>query len=74
MTMSLDGRPNMPPTEVQPKAKRHTFSAEYKRRIVGLAGACTEPGALGALLRREGLHSSHLAEWRAARERGELEA
>ena len=74
MTMSLDGRPKVPPTEVQPKAKRRSFSAEYKRRIVRLADACTEPGALGALLRREGLYSSHLAEWRAARERGELEA
>lgn len=74
MTMSLDGRPKVLPTEVQPKAKRRSFSAEYKRRILRLADACTESGAIGALLRREGLYSSHLTEWRAARERGELEA
>lgn len=38
------------------------------------ADACTEPGAIGALLRREGLYSSHLTEWRAVRRRGELDA
>lgn len=38
------------------------------------ADACTKPGDLGALLRREGLYSSHLADWRRARERGELQA
>lgn len=74
MTMTDKQRPVVPPTEVRPKAKRRSFSAEYKRRILVEADACTEPGAVGALLRREGLYSSHLTEWRAVRARGELDA
>ncbi len=58
--------------EVLAKAKRRRFTREYKRRIVGEADRCRKPGELGALLRREGLYSSHLSVWRAARERGEL--
>jgi transposase len=61
-------------TEVTEKAKRRTFPVEYKRRIVKEADACKGPGDIGALLRREGLYSSQLANWRAARERGELAA
>ncbi len=49
-------------------------TAEYKRRILKEADACTAPGAIGALLRREGLYSSLLVEWRRARGRGELAA
>jgi transposase len=66
--------PNPPrhPTEVTSKAKRRFFTAEYKRKILQEADACTEPGQIGALLRREGLYSSHLVEWRRLRERGEL--
>jgi len=60
-------------TEVVAKAQRRRFTAEYKRRIVREADRCTTPGAIGALLRREGLYSSYLTTWRAARERGELE-
>ncbi len=60
-----------PPTEVTAKAKRRRFTAEYKRRILQEADACAK-GQLGALLRREGLYSSHLVEWRRARESGEL--
>lgn len=56
------------------KPQRRRFTAEYKRRIVREADRCTTPGAIGALLRREGLYSSHLTTWRAARDRGELEA
>ena len=52
------------------KAQRRQFSAEYKRQILQEADACTSPGELGALLRREGLYSSHLTTWRTARERG----
>lgn len=74
MTMTDKQRPVVPPTEVNPKAKRRSFSGEYKRRILAEADACTEPGAIGALLRREGLYSSHLAEWRAVRARGEIDA
>ncbi len=59
--------------EVVAKAERRRFTAEYKRRIVREADRCTKPGEIGALLRREGLYSSHLVTWRAARDRGELE-
>ena len=55
--------------EVLPKPKRRQFTAEYKARILAEAAAC-EPGEVGALLRREGLYSSHLSTWRAQRERG----
>ena len=61
-----------PAIEVVAKATRRRFTVEYKRRIVREADACKTPGAVGALLRREGLYSSHLTTWRAARERGEL--
>ena len=53
------------------KAKRRRFTAEFKRKILKEADAC-ERGELGALLRREGLYSSHLIEWRRARDAGEL--
>ena len=55
------------------KAKRRRFTAEYKRKVLQEADSCTESGQIGALLRREGLYSSHLVTWRHARERGELE-
>jgi transposase len=58
---------------VTSKAKRRHFTAEYKRKVLQEADACTESGQIGALLRREGLYSSHLVTWRQARERGELE-
>jgi transposase len=50
--------------EVVAVAKRRQFSTAYKRRIVREAAACDAPGEIGALLRREGLYSSHLASWR----------
>jgi transposase-like protein len=53
-------------TEVPEKARRRRFTAEYKQRILREADACTKPGELGALLRREGLYSSNLTVWRAA--------
>lgn len=61
-----------PETEVSAKAQRRRFTAEYKRRILKEADRCTQPGEIGALLRREGLYSSALTTWRVARERGEL--
>jgi len=61
-----------PAIEVMAKATRRRFTTDYKRKIVREADACTTPGAIGELLRREGLYSSHLTTWRAARERGEL--
>lgn len=54
------------------KAQRRRFTAAYKLKILQEAAPATKPGALGALLRREGLYSSHLAAWRAAQRRGEL--
>jgi transposase-like protein len=62
----------VPEVEVAEKAARRQFNAEYKRRILKEADACTREGEIGALLRREGLYSSHLSVWRAARERGEI--
>ena len=60
--------------QVAAKPRRRTYTAEYKRRILKEADACTTPGTVGALLRREGLYSSLLVEWRRARRRGELAA
>ena len=57
--------------EVTEKAKRRQFSAAEKLRILQEADACTKAGEIGALLRREGLYSSHLAAWRKARAKGE---
>ena len=64
----------VPDPEVVPKAKRRQFSAKYKLRIVREADACTEPGQIGSLLRREGLYSSYLSKWRQQREDGQLQA
>ena len=61
-----------PAIEVVAKATRRRFTVEYKRKIIREADAGKTPGAVGALLRREGLYSSHLTTWRAARERGGL--
>lgn len=58
--------------EVLARPERRRFSVEYKRRILREADRCRKPGEIGALLRREGLYSSQLSAWRAARERGEL--
>ncbi len=53
-----------PDPEVTALPKRRRFSAAYKRHIVREADACKAPGEIGALLRREGLYSSHLTHWR----------
>jgi len=58
--------------EVTAKATRRRFTLDYKRKIVWEADRCKTSGAVGALLRREGLYSSHLTTWRAARARGDL--
>ena len=73
-TMQANGKApsDRPETEVVPRAKRRRFTAAYKQRIVAEADACTEHGEIGALLRREGLYSSHLSNWRKQRDRGEL--
>ena len=66
------GRPPVPDPEVPAKATRRRFTAEFKLRILKEADACKRPGELGALLRREGLYSSHVTSWRKQRETGSL--
>lgn len=63
-----------PDPEVRPAVQRRTFTTEYKLRILAEADRSREPGTIGALLRREGLYSSHLTEWRRQRAAGELKA
>lgn len=64
----------VPDPELVERPRRRRFSAEYKLRIVREADACSRPGEIGALLRREGLYSSLLTEWRRARDSGALVA
>ncbi len=63
-----------PDPEVVARAKRRRFTAKYKLRILEAADACRAPGEVGALLRREGLYSSQLTQWRRARREGSLKA
>lgn len=63
-----------PDPEVPEQKGRRKFTAKYKIEILKEADACTEPGQLGALLRREGLYSSNLTTWRRQREEGLLDA
>jgi transposase-like protein len=74
MLYSGNGNPAypMPDPEVTLKAKRRTFPPEYKLRILDEAAQCTQPGERGALLRREGLYSSHLTHWRRELREGAL--
>lgn len=64
----------VPDPEVAAKPTRRRFTAEYKLRVLREAESQREPGAIGALLRREGLYSTHLTAWRRQREGGGLEA
>ncbi len=64
--------PNRPTSEVSEKARRRTFDAAYRRRIVEEADRCVGSGQVGELLRREGLYSSHLSKWRRQRSTGAL--
>jgi len=63
MTENTDKKISENP-EVVEKASRRRFTAEYKRRIVIESEACTQPGEIGAVLRREGLYSSVVQRWR----------
>ena len=65
-------RAGVPDPELVEQAKRRTFTAEYKARILAEADACTRPGEVGELLRREGLYTSHLTYWRKQRKAGAL--
>src|SRR6516164_4986934 len=62
----------VPDPELVEQAKRRSFTAEYKARILAEADACTRPGEVGELLRREGLYTSHLTYWRRQRKDGAL--
>ncbi|MGD9030596.1 MAG: transposase [Anaerolineae bacterium] len=65
------GQTERPDSEVKTPYRR--FSAKEKLRILEEADACTEPGEIGALVRREGIYSSYLSRWRRARDRGQLD-
>ena len=71
-TGARDVAPGPPDPEVPATPTRRRFSAEYRLRILKEADACKKAGELGALLRREGLYSSHLITWRQQRDRGAL--
>lgn len=68
----VPGRGQVPDPELVEQAKRRAFTAEYKARILAEADACTRPGEVGELLRREGLYTSHLTYWRKQRKDGAL--
>lgn len=70
-----NGSPSIerPDPEVVVRAKRRQFSTADKVRILQEADACSKPGQIGALLRREGIYSSYLADWRRERENGQLQ-
>jgi transposase-like protein len=67
-------RPLAPDSEVVARPRRRRFTAEYKLSILDQADAVEDIGAVGALLRREGLYSSHLGTWRRQRKQGEFDA
>lgn len=67
-------RDGLPDPQLVEKAKRRRFTARYKLQILREADACTRPGEVGALLRREGLYTSHLSVWRKQRDEGALGA
>ena len=68
-----DGKPADPDPEVPQRARRRSFTAKYKLEILAAYDAAG-PGEKGAILRREGLYSSHIVEWRRARDAGALAA
>ena len=69
-----DATASAPDPEVSEKPKRRRYPAEYKLRILKELDSCTEPGEIGALLRREGLYSSLVSTWRRQRDEGSLKA
>src|ERR1700682_1474248 len=78
MTSMTSGRHAVPVTEpadpeVADRARRRTYSAQYKLRVLAEYERC-DSGAKGALLRREGLYSSMISEWRKQRDEGALQA
>ncbi len=74
-SQDVHDHPQPPSPEVTPgRPKRRNFSAKYKLSILRRAAACREPGDVGQLLRREGLYSSYLTDWRREHDEGALSA
>jgi len=73
MELEAKGLGVIPDSQVPAKATRRRFTVEYKLKVLREAERLKRPGEIGALLRREGLYSSHLAAWRREREHGALE-
>ena len=71
---SVSRHQEVPDPQVPERPERRRFKVEYKARIVQEADMCTEHGQIGALLRREGLYSSQLSQWRRAYREGALSA
>lgn len=67
MSQAQDGKVSreVAETEVEPKARRRQYPYEYKQRILAEVDRCTQPGQVGAILRREGLYSQLISKWRA---------
>jgi transposase len=68
------GQRESPDPELVERPRRRTFTAAYKLKVLREVEECTKPGEIGALLRREGLYTSHLSAWRKQREEGALKA
>jgi len=68
----VPGPGEVPDPELVERATRRKFTAKYKLEILEKADACTGPGEVGELLRREGLYTSHLTYWRKQRKDGAL--
>jgi hypothetical protein len=71
-SLSQDRPSTLPDPEVPSQPVRRRFTAAYKLSILEQADQCSQPGQIGALLRREGLYSSHLTAWRKQRRAGTL--
>jgi transposase len=74
LVLASEKSSDRPDPEVPEKTPRRRFTAKYKLDVLKKADACTQPGELGALLRKEGLYSSNLTTWRRQREQGVLNA
>lgn len=68
------GDPQVTDSEVVPRARRRRFTNADKRRILQAADRCNQPGEIGALMRREGVYSSSLSNWRRQRDAADLGA
>jgi hypothetical protein len=74
LVLAPEKRSDRPDPEVPEKRPRRKFTARYKLEVLKKADACTQPGELGALLRKEGLYSSNLTTWKRQRDQGVLDA